>query len=444
MFKEVAMDFPQGRSGHGVRILKVNGVTQSNDQYNTSLNWVNSANGTENPAWRVQVKGHTSATTAFTGIRHNFHYGNGIGHVKWNVIRKSDGVLFQQGDLVGEGFRFLPSTLLSLASDPASLDSANAISAAKMRLLSAIRDTYRQFQGGVFFGELLETIHQIRHPAEALQRGLKTYKRDVQKRLAKYVPGALTAATRKQLNTKHRNIANRIVKDTWLEYVFGWKPLINDIKDGARALAYKDYRIFIPVSGSGKSSSASNFTVIGNNTINGMPIDLGYTVRGTVNCWLKGECGTDAAQRSVLNINRFGLNFWSEVAPTIWELIPYSFLVDYFSNIGQMIDGMSTQLSGVRWVCGIVKREVEVTLNYSRFNQGLLTGIYNTEDASFKTFLTEQTYSYSGYTNTFSRVDRSAWTIEDISLSLGDFRFRVPGVGSTRWLNIAALFGRKR
>jgi hypothetical protein len=40
----------------------------------------------------------------------------------------------------------------------------------------------------------------------------------------------------------------------------------------------------------------------------------------------------------------------SEFVPTAWELMPWSFLVDYFTNIGDILTSSVTDTSSVRWV----------------------------------------------------------------------------------------------
>jgi hypothetical protein len=43
--------------------------------------------------------------------------------------------------------------------------------------------------------------------------------------------------------------------------------------------------------------------------------------------------------------------------PTVWDLIPYSFVVDYFTNIGDYLSGLSLRFSDVSWGCKTVSTE---------------------------------------------------------------------------------------
>jgi hypothetical protein len=35
--------------------------------------------------------------------------------------------------------------------------------------------------------------------------------------------------------------------------------------------------------------------------------------------------------------------------PTVWELLPWSFLVDYFGNINSVLEAYTTDIAGVKW-----------------------------------------------------------------------------------------------
>lgn len=56
------------------------------------------------------------------------------------------------------------------------------------------------------------------------------------------------------------------------------------------------------------------------------------------------------AQDTIQEVHRnLGLDL-SSFAPTVWEVIPYSFVADYFTNIGDMIDAASFPRSTLSWV----------------------------------------------------------------------------------------------
>jgi len=138
-------------------------------------------------------------------------------------------------------------------------------------------------------------------------------------------------------------------------------------------------------------------------------------------------------------MDRYGFGSWREALPVVWELIPYSFLVDYFSNIGQIIDSYSTQLGGVMWINGTVRVEREIKLNSLALDADAMKAAFQGTVGAFRYELSGSGGEYGGYVNRCVRFDRTPWSAQGLLLSLADIQIKVPGVGSSKWLNIAAL-----
>lgn len=129
----------------------------------------------------------------------------------------------------------------------------------------------------------------------------------------------------------------------WLSYRYGWRPLLKDIHDTAEALAQylddHDYRT-IRVSARAKSGRHTNKILPGNH------------YREKVNCvsniwveyvlWYRIKAGT------INTANTFGLTNPLAVA---WELVPFSFVADWFIPIGSAIEGISAY-SGLEFHSG--------------------------------------------------------------------------------------------
>jgi hypothetical protein len=56
----------------------------------------------------------------------------------------------------------------------------------------------------------------------------------------------------------------------------------------------------------------------------------------------------------------YGLNI-QEFIPTVWELVPWSFFVDYFANIGDILECATLIRSDVSWVNRGIKQSQKVT-----------------------------------------------------------------------------------
>lgn len=199
-----------------------------------------------------------------------------------------------------------------------------------------------QLQGLVVLGEMKETLHLILGAKRTLV-GLVT-------RHIKEVTDYAVRATRRMPRNVRIDRATRIVSDSWLQAVFGWQPLISDIEDGMIA-SYRianEARPSVLVRGRGQQAKNNPAVVLDwSSSFDFFNIVNIYDDREIADVKYYGvvllETGLTGAQQ------RLGLQ-WSDVIPAVWELIPYSFVVDYFTNIGEVIAAASFTRNGVSWV----------------------------------------------------------------------------------------------
>jgi hypothetical protein len=205
-----------------------------------------------------------------------------------------------------------------------------ALNKAKAIFLSKLIEANTSFQGGTFLGELKETLHQLRNPAVALRRGIDGYLRQAKKLKSK---------------RRSRRWKTDAVADTWLEWSFGFKPLISDIEDAGNAInnlphfgctriyAVADAEDFIP----NKYYVANRYFAF---------IDAYYSHRRKHVRILRG--GVRNSPSWAEYFRHFGFSPEAFV-PTLWELAPWSFLVDYFVNIGDILSGWSYGRTNLGW-----------------------------------------------------------------------------------------------
>lgn len=293
---------------------------------------------------------------------------------------------------------------------------------AKMAFIKKVTKVHRRMMGGEFLGDLMETLHMIRSPAKELRHAIAHYVDHVKKRGRRVLP-------------VHRR---KFLADTWLEAQFGWLPLMSDVEDGARALAEWHRRqglrpTTIWISGKGSAGpilESSSFSP--SNVVSGtiaITSRINTEVSGNVRYYGKLEVSNASTAGDLVSL--FGLTPTLEnFAPTAWELIPYSFLVDYFTNIGDIINARSVNLSGLKWVTKTSYQERRKYIAYC---------------APSKTFYESQSSQCKGRILSFSAeegeakqvvIQRNPYPIG--SLSVFPFRFQLPGLG-LKWLNIAAL-----
>jgi hypothetical protein len=114
----------------------------------------------------------------------------------------------------------------------------------------------------------------------------------------------------------------------------------------------------------------------------------------------------------------------SSFLPTVWNLIPYSFLVDYFTNIGTVIDAFSQRNVGLAWGARTQRRQTITSAV-----DVVCTIIPNPQHV-----LLRHSFSPGKFMVTETDVVRSPID----SVPIPSIAFRMPGF-STKWINMAAL-----
>lgn len=298
-------------------------------------------------------------------------------------------------------------------------DMSQAQSQAMKYFNKRIIETQRALSGLVSLGELRETLHAIRHPAKAFREGLSDYLSSLKKRF-RGVPRS------------HRKKLRQIVSDTWLEYSFGWKPLCADIDDGIVSLNRYLYRrlpremIHAHGISYGQSRDPASSSSVAEVTF----VNDGIIHAGISQYKLYGVVSVIDTYRQVFP--SFGISFL-EVVPAVWELIPYSFLVDYFTNIGDILDAFTIRTSNIRWVA------FGTRIRRFRWGQNPRFVFPPTLPGSSPL----QRWDHGD--RVITPDDKLAYFEESISRgTIGvynpypDFSLEVPGL-STKWINISAL-----
>lgn len=377
-----------------------------------TLTGTNKRSGTSCPNWRWLTRIGSNATTTFSGEKHTIHntptdaYVLGINSL--NRQPAADGAI---GGYLGQ--------LASPVSWDLSLFTA-ANNKAKTAFYKKVREAQMQVSGLTFLGELREAVHMVRHPAEALYRGVSDYLGVLSKRKARN-PG-----------TSQRK---RVLQDTWLEYSFGWSPLFNDIQGGlkayARLLASKDESVNIRASGVEErdlgmtvSETATNF------------IYWFYSIKNSQKCtvrYIASVRANKSGPQSQIDraMDLFGFR-WDEFIPTAWELLPWSFFIDYFTNIGDVISANAASSAEVNWGC--------LTARYSGTSETSQLGSINKTK-------TKQNYPFGSgnFTDCGGTLGKCIWTRTKVdrspvdSVGIPALTFRFPGA-SRQFINLWALF----
>jgi hypothetical protein len=223
------------------------------------------------------------------------------------------------------------------------------------RFYAAVRLAQRQISGPTFLGELKETVGMLRRPLVSLDRLFTKY------------------LTHKSFVFQRRRYARRTVRngreiardlvdvatDLWLEYSLGIKPLLNDTEDIARSVARLVNEIRHTVvrgyaTDTFAYSTASPYTRA--NYFRGWVQRRDYQ---QYECIYRGGIRAsvyDAPFGFLSNLQRIIGFDASTFIPTLWELIPYSFVVDYFVNVGDVLEAANTDKSAISWMSKTTRR----------------------------------------------------------------------------------------
>lgn len=338
-----------------------------------------------------------SATTGLTGIK----YRAGWSPFKYQHRNRLNGCLW--AEVSGAPDVAMP-TLPGAAfpSDTAEFDAARAFA-------KSYTQKSRSYRGGNAIVELVETIRMFTHPIKSIYT--KSFRFTERLRRIRH------------LAIPHKLRYRQYLTDAFLQYQLGIAPLMSDaaeLRDAIANLANDlGSKTTERIVGNGHET-VQNELITGQFLVGGVfarqnrLMTTNYSVRytGAFRCV---PPGVPAVQAS------FGLG-WQDVLPAVWEAIPFSFVLDYFSNCGAMIEGLAFANAQMAWM--------QKTTRIDRVRKA--TAAY--PDVSSLPFydidVTGGAY-YAGAT----RVNRTAITL----IPYPRFQFKLPGMESLAWLNVAAL-----
>lgn len=354
--------------------------------------------------YRRKIANHEDATSSLEGVRYTWNRGDGNGHSVVRAQAKSSGIVYNDYAWFQYGITAPPG-------DPALALRTLAENKAATAFYKKLESTKTLFQGGTALAELGETLRMIRSPLKGLRKGLDDYLSDVTKR-RKGSPAS-----------KQKALA-----DTWLEHSFGWMPLVNDIEEGMSYLDRRKKQLeneTIPITAIAKAEDTLFTPMSGSTVLTSYGCLKTYKYRVSVR--YKGAIWSNRQSQTIATPESLGLGL-RNFAPTLWEIMPYSFLVDYFTNVGDVISAYSLRKTKLAWGCRTERWET--VLSSSQPWQAMATNNYNV--------LSWLSSPPSGDTSKVT-VKRSRVT----SVPVPDLYFEVPGLG-TKWLNLAALAASKR
>ncbi len=232
----------------------------------------------------------------------------------------------------------MSSLVYSAPSDPGpGSHLSDAVRIASQSFTRKARQQLSEAQALVTAGELRESVRMVLNARRSLFSKLQSFQFSAKKR----AKGKLTVKQKK-----------KAVAESWLEYSFGWAPLVADVSNLANAAA-------ATISGSMRSfdirsTGRSKTSVEEGAGWYGSPGWLLYTYdinRRTVTatrCHFAATTDVDIDQPGNFS-SQFGLTMDNWV-PSIWELVPWSFAVDYFTGLGDFLSSITLPWSNFRYI----------------------------------------------------------------------------------------------
>jgi hypothetical protein len=331
---------------------------------------------------------------------------------------------------IGIGFLGILAPYTHPSPSLASISTSTATNRALARYNAKVAEVNRQFQGGVFFGEIAEALHGIRHPAEALFKGIESYSSAATKLRRSYVKSKADFLSLSKLQRKKTAKAfAEAAGGLWLERSFHWIPLMGDIRGAVKAFyATLDQAPSQMVRASATDEVSRTFSQgsysgpLIYNSLRSVLDTRGATVKfyGKVRVGIRNPGYPDA--------KALGFDLRS-FAPTIWELIPYSWAVDYFTNIGDIIYGASYGGDDVAWT-------VQGTKVWAKRSQiAGITSAWSAPAPGYKFTKLYGSMKPSEVTSEIANISRATYTGNYIP----QLEWSVPGL-SLKWLNLGAVW----
>lgn len=382
------------------------------------LAWVNTREGVGNPHYKTQIASHVSATTPFYGskttVSRDFLSSWFLAGEQDCLVINNDPppefinlpgnpyIMYSYGIPYGVNQSDVPIASLS--------PSAATYNTALGMFYSKMRKAQTEFSGLTFFGELRDTLHMLRRPLQSFRRGLSDYFRRLKKGYGYRMNSRLP-----------------FVRDTWLEFQFGMLPLLSDAASAARALAKLRTRIdeFAYIKGFAKElnvlSEETRMEVWNHSALR---YEFTHIISEMNSVRIYGQVRAGVANGRAFELESFGFSPFKDFVPTLYELVPFSWLLDYFTNAGGVISAYSGMKSSIAWV--------SETRRSSRSNtwRGKTSGAQPIQGVIYQ----EETLRLVPFTIENVRVART----DGLSQSYPALTWQLPGF-SVKWINIAAI-----
>jgi len=391
----------------------------SGTQHQNSFQFVgnNTRTGSANPHWKDLTRLGINATTTMVAqnifIERSFWSGYYIG-----TAYNANGSFARHWDYQGGAMLSYGNLGAQSASAPVIADVHNRCIAKFLEEVTSAQSS--ENLTGRSIRHFKHDVHSTLHPMAGIQSKISGYLTKLEK-----VPyGKL----------KGPSLYNTITQ-AYLEFKFGVQPFVTDISDIVSDMIIRDRKRNPSVS----VESTASTKYFGTSTVNNVVSGVGYMsiIVPTQNVQktsvyserLRGAVRTginDNGKLGVIQDNRLLPKDW---LPTAFSIMPYAWMVNYFTNIREIIDAASFRFSDLVWGCHTIRDKT--TISFSDVSSKA-TGL----------FLPGQTGSFaliSSGGNAIVEITKTSRFAITPSTLIPSFAFSIP-TRTTPWLNMMAAF----
>lgn len=376
----------------------------------------------DNWNYRQLIKEHKNATTPLEGGRYRIEsLPDGIASAYWIAWDGRPSYL-RNRPMFSEVSGTIPHYRAGPLTSASAIPNGQVDLEARMALLREIRQKRLSFEGGVFLGELGETLRMFRRPLNGVQRALREW---------------IKSAKRKHSTKTPLALINRALAESWLEWAFGIKPLLSDLDDAQKNLErllnlyeslYSRFQVTID-----SKSNVGPWTQYSYVNATGWTFDNRWRRYQVDSIGYYGQVFLESQAGRTLALSNWGLTLENFV-PTVYNLLPWTFVNDYFTNTGDLIEALTTYTGDVAWIA----KRTKVSSVVEHWNTRAVFIPQSTVSSSIKGL------HYSSSLTTplvisYDKIARFALSgVPDVN-PFQDFRIRAPNSGSLKYLNLAAL-----
>lgn len=277
----------------------------------------------------------------------------------WTGVDKACVPFFASGRSNGSNTATQSGLSLSAASFRLNLPSFDGGLANRALIDAKLKLKDQKVNFGVAFAERAQTADMV---ASNLSRIAKAYRdarkghfRDASRHLGITMPGK----TKRRDGKSHKG---KELHDAWLELQFGWKPLLSDIYGAAEALREKDRKGSTRYGCTVKSRKSLTDIVKkrdADTSDNAIPLWFDQRMVTKFDAFIRLDYYRDSPELAALA--QTGFTNPLEIA---WELVPFSFVVDWVAPIGRYLSILDAELGWKFRDGSLTRRQVSKRLGW--------------------------------------------------------------------------------